>query len=110
MPVTNCPTCGQQVSPKAYDCPHCGHPLRKLRRGPFGLLAKWVLILFNLAMIALLFLHFGSVGEVMDGAASEAERAGAAVGGTLGLGLLLFFWVLGDIILGLVVMLTKPSK
>lgn len=34
--LTTCPSCGKDVSPKAFDCPHCGHPLRKPKRGFFG--------------------------------------------------------------------------
>ena len=50
--MITCRSCGNNVSKKAFDCPHCGHPLRKPRRGFFGVIFKWSLILFNLWMLA----------------------------------------------------------
>ncbi|WP_156453336.1 hypothetical protein [Polycladidibacter hongkongensis] len=41
---------------------------------------------------------------------SDAESAGLAIGGTIGSGMLLTFWVLGDIILGLFVLFTRGKK
>jgi len=108
--AVSCPSCNHTVSPKAFDCPHCGHPLRKPRRGPFGVFMKWLLILFNLAMLAWLIFYLGIVGEMASQQTGEVERAGTALGGTIGVGVLMTFWVLGDIILGLVVILTRPTK
>lgn len=105
-----CPSCDAQVSPKAYDCPSCGHPLRKPTRGFFGKLFKWSLIGFNVLMVMWLVSYSGDIVEMSEGAASEAERTGAAIGGTLGAGLILTVWVMGDIILGLATVLTRPSK
>lgn len=104
-----CPSCGATVSPKAFDCPACGHPLRKPRRGVFGTLAKWLLILFNLLMLWAAISGLADLGRTMDGM-SEAEQQGAAIGGTIGFGLLLMFWVMGDVILGLIVILTRPRR
>ena len=42
--------------------------------------------------------------------ASEIEAAGAAVGTGLGAFLLLILWVMGDIILGLLYLVARPSK
>jgi hypothetical protein len=108
--ITKCPSCSKDVSEKAFDCPHCGHPLRKPKRGFFGKIFKWSLILFNLLMIAWLVSYFGAISEQMDTAASEAEQAGAAIGGTIGTGMILTVWVFGDIILGLAALLTRPKK
>lgn len=105
-----CPSCGKPVSPKAYDCPTCGHPLRKPRRSLFGKLAKWSLIGFNLLMVIWLVSYLATLGEIANDAQSDAERAGTAIGGTIGIGAILVLWALGDIILGLVVLLTRPSK
>lgn len=105
-----CPSCGRDVSPKAYDCPHCGHPIRKPRRGPFGFLAKWLLIGFNVAMVIWVFSYMAELGELANQAQSDAEKAGVGLGGAVGVGALLVLWVLVDVILGLVVLLTRPSK
>jgi len=110
MPDTACPSCFATVSPKAFDCPKCGHPLRKPKRGLFGKLFKWSLIGFNVLMIVWLVSYTGDVAELSQGAQSEAERAGTAIGGTLGAGMILTVWVMGDVILGLATLLTRPSK
>lgn len=110
MTALACPSCASNVSPRAYDCPSCGHPLRKLKRGPVGFVFKWMFILFNILMLASLVLGMGSSGEVMQTATSEAERAGAAIGTTIGFGMILTLWVMGDIILGLLVLFTRPKK
>ena len=110
MGTTACPSCGRDVSSKAYECPNCGHPLRKPKRGFFGKLCKWGLILFNLLMIFWLISYFNQVGEVLNQAKNEAEKSGAAIGGTLGVGFLLSIWVMGDIILGLAALLTRPKR
>lgn len=105
-----CPSCAAVVSPRAFDCPSCGHPLRKPRRGFFGKLFKWSLIGFNILMLVWLVTYTGDIVEISDSAASDAERAGTALGGTLGAGMILTLWVMGDIILGLATLLTRPSK
>lgn len=44
MALIECPECFEQVSDKAGKCPHCGARIRKLRRGIFGTLIKWLFI------------------------------------------------------------------
>lgn len=105
-----CTNCNRPVSAQAFECPGCGHPLRKLRRGPGGQIAKWIFILFNLLMIYWIFSYVGSISDMNAGTTSDAERAGVAVGGTLGVGFLLVIWVLGDIILGLFALLTRAKR
>lgn len=109
MPSITCPSCDGAVSPRAFDCPHCGHPLRKPRRGVFGTLAKWSLILWNVLMIAWLVGTSGEVSTQMDGA-SAMERDAMAVGAGLGVAFILFVWALGTVVLGLATLLTRPSK
>lgn len=108
--LSTCPSCGKDVSPKAFDCPHCGHPIRKPKRGIFGKLFKWTLIAFNLLMLAWLVSYMGQVGGAISESADEAYQAGAAIGGTIGTGMILSVWVMGDIILGLATLLTRPRK
>ncbi|SIO36920.1 zinc-ribbon domain-containing protein [Rhodovulum sp. ES.010] len=111
MPKTvACPSCGKEVSRKAYDCPHCGHPLRKPRRGLFGTIFKGLLIVFNIVMLLWLIGYIGVLSDMNAGLTDEAERAGAFVGGTIGMGMLLALWAMGDVVLGLLVLLTRPSK
>lgn len=110
MSTIACPSCAKDVSSLAFDCPHCGHPLRKAKRGFFGKLFKWSLILFNVLMVIWLIGYLNQIGNVIGEATSEAARAGTAVGGTIATTMLLVIWVMGDIILGLFVLLTRPKR
>lgn len=109
MAIIACKECGNEVSNKALKCPSCGVQLRKPKRGIMGTLFKWLFILFNILMAAWLASYFGIIGETMSTAKSDAEQAGAAIGGTLGTGMLLTLWVMGDIIIGLFVLFTRPK-
>lgn len=82
----------------------------KTVRGPVGQVVKWVFILFNILMLGLLLSFCAHVGSVVNQSSSDAETAGAGVGGAIGGGFLLFVWVGGDVILGLLTLLTKGRK
>jgi DNA-directed RNA polymerase subunit RPC12/RpoP len=109
MALIACPECAHEVSDTAFKCSSCGKALRKPKRGFFGKLFKWSFILFNVLMVVWMVAYMGEIGGVMDSAADEYEQAGTAIGGTLGVGMLLVFWVLVDIILGLFVLFTRPK-
>ncbi len=61
-------------------------------------------------MLYWLISYFASIGEITSGANSEAEKAGAAIGATIGTGMLVAFWGFGDVILGILVLLTRPKS
>ncbi|MDR5887575.1 hypothetical protein [Vreelandella janggokensis] len=110
MALTECPECSHQVSDTAFKCSSCGKQLRKPKRGFFGKIFKWTFILFNILMVIWMFAYLGEIGGMMDGATDEYSEAGTAIGGTLGVGMLLTFWVFGDVILGLFVLFTRPKS
>ncbi|MCC4275338.1 zinc ribbon domain-containing protein [Marinomonas communis] len=110
MALINCPECQTKVSDTALKCPKCGVQLRKPKRGFFGKLFKWGFIGFNILMLIWLFSYWDSVGDLANTAGSDAAKAGAAIGGTIGTSMLLGLWVFGDIILGLFVMFTRPKS
>ncbi len=80
------------------------------QRSGFGKIVKWLFIGFNILMLVWLIAGFVATGDVMDQAASDAEQAGAAIGATIGMGLILAVWAIGDIILGIFVLLTRGTK
>lgn len=110
MALVACPECSHQVSDSALKCSQCGKQLRKPKRSFMGKLFKWSFILFNILMVIWMFGYMGVIGEGMDSAADEYESAGTAIGGTIGIGILLFLWALGDIILGMFVLFTRPKS
>lgn len=80
------------------------------KRGFFGHVFKWLFVGFNLLMLVWLISYWVSVGEMMATAGSEAERAGGAIGTTIGTSMLMFFWLCGAVILGLFAMMTRGKK
>lgn len=109
MALINCPECSAEISDVAMDCPKCGVQLRKPKRGFFGKLFKWSFILFNILMLWWMIAGLGGATDNME-AMTGAEKTGAAIGTGIGAMMLLFIWVVGDIILGLFVLFTRPSK
>ncbi len=110
MSMINCPECQNEISESAMKCPNCGIQLRKAKRGFFGTVFKWLFILFNLLMVWMLYMGIASTSEIVGSAGSDAEQAGAVIGTGLGIMMILSIWVVGDIILGLFVLFTKPSS
>lgn len=57
-------------------------------------------------MIFWLVSYFNAISDMGTGK-SEAEQVGTAIGATLGTGFLASIWVVGDIILGILVLFTR---
>ncbi|MGX7666062.1 hypothetical protein [Flavobacterium pedocola] len=110
MALINCKECNSEISDKAFDCPKCGAKLRKPERSFFGKIVKYTFIVFNLLMLLWFITGVGSAAQTVDGAASEAEQAGAAIGTGIGAMLIITIWVFGDLILGIMTLLTRPKR
>ncbi|MQW55657.1 hypothetical protein [Sinorhizobium meliloti] len=108
MAIINCPECQNSVSDSAFKCPKCGVQLRKPKRGFFGKLFKWSFIAFNILMAIWIVGGTSAATKGYD-TMSGAEQAGAAIGAGIGITLLLGIWLIGDIILGLFVLFTRPK-
>lgn len=109
MAMVACPECQGQVSSEAFKCPNCGKTLRKPTRSFMGKLFKWTFILFNILMLVWLVGGMMSAGEVIQTAQSSAEQAGAAIGTGIGVMMILTLWAIGDILLGIFVLFTRPK-
>lgn len=110
MAMIQCKECTKEVSDTAIKCPNCGVILNKPKRSVLGKVLKWLFIAFNLIMIYWLFAGTGASTDVVNHASSEAGKAGAEIGRGLGVMMILFLWVVGDIILGMLVMFTRPKS
>ncbi|MGX9178109.1 hypothetical protein [Mesorhizobium sp. BHbdii] len=66
----------------------------------------WLFIIFNILMVLWLFSYWSKIGGMLD----QTEKAGGAIGAAIGTGMLVFFWVAGDIILGLFTLMTRGKK
>ena len=110
MALIKCKECLEEVSSTALNCPKCGFQLNKPKRSFIGKVFKWIFILFNLLMLVWLIGGWSAASEVGRTATSAAEQAGAAIGAGIGITMILGLWVIGDIILGLPVLLTRPKR
>ena len=104
MALINCAECQTEISGAALTCPKCGVQLRKPKRGFFGQIIKWSFIGFNILMAWWLVSGMATVTQ-----GTEAISVGGAIGAGIGAALILGIWVAGDIILGLLVVLTRPK-
>lgn len=84
--------------------------IEKRKRGIVGWFFLLLFIGFNILMLASLIAGIGGSAEAVSGMNTDAERAGAGLGMVLGFGMILSLWVMGDIILGLFVLLTRGKK
>ena len=74
----------------------------------FGKIVKYVFIGFNVLMLFWIIGGVGGGAEMVENAGSEAEKAGAAIGTGIGAFFVIMIWALGDIILGMMYLFTKP--
>jgi hypothetical protein len=80
----------------------------KHQRSVAGKFIKWAFIGFNLLM---LFWVFGGLKSVSDiPTHSAAEEIGRSIGATIGVTMILTLWALGDLILGILVLVTRGDK
>jgi len=83
--------------------------LRRAKRGLFGKLAVFLFWGFNLLMV--LWIWSGTQAAVEhQSALSGAEAVGGAIGTGIGVTILVFIWVFGAIIFGLMALLTRPRS
>ncbi len=108
MPLINCPECDKEVADKARDCPSCGHRLNKPKRSVFGKICLWLFILFNIGMPVWIISTCAAVGETVN-TGTDAEAAGAVIGGGIAGAFLVVIWLVGTIILGIPALLTRAK-
>jgi hypothetical protein len=112
----SCPQCGKLLrkpEPGFLICPECGKPFRKLKRSFFGNFFKWALIVFNLVTL------FLGILNLSNHSVSQPEIGSGSLGYFIytvqifldivfGLFFILLIWAVGNIILLLLVWLTRP--
>lgn len=81
-------------------------------KGPGWRPLTWVIILFNVLMVAWLVSGVATVadncaGEV--GSSLEACEAGTAIGAGIGAAFIIFVWAAGDVVLGVVWLVTRKT-
>ena len=109
MALINCPECNNQLSNQSLKGPSCVKQLRKPKHTFMGKVFKCLFILFNVLRSMWRIGVFASSSYVINNTISNTERAGTLLGTGLGASIILTLWVIGDVILGLFVLLTRPK-
>ena len=110
MSLIHCKECNSEISSEAFDCPKCGAMLRKPKRTFFGNLVKFGFIAFNILMVFWFFSYIIDIANSLNSASSEAAKTGTSIGGGIGSMFIIIIWGIGDIVLGISMLLTKPKK
>jgi hypothetical protein len=84
--------------------------IEKRKRGFFGTLFWWMFLAFNALMGLWIFSAIKLASLQYQATTDAASHAGTAIGGTVAVGMLLWLWLFGDIILGLLVALSRGKK
>jgi hypothetical protein len=79
------------------------------KRGFFGKLFKFLFISFNALMLIWVISYWITLGGMFNSAATDATKTGMEIGAAIGTGALLFVWVAGSVILGLITLLSRGS-
>ena len=79
----------------------------KRKRGIFGTLVWWAFLAFNGFMGLWLFYVIRIASQQFGEGGDATTQAGTAIGGTIAAGALLWLWLIGTVILGLIVALTR---
>jgi hypothetical protein len=80
----------------------------KRERSFVGQLFKWAFIGFNFLMIV--WISGGVLSASRIQTHSPLEQIGTTIGATIGVTLLVILWALGDLILGILVLLTRGNR
>jgi hypothetical protein len=80
----------------------------KRERSFAGKMIKWAFIGFNFLMVVWVILGFYSVSKIQTH--SVVEQIGTGIGAAVGFTFVLMLWALGDLILGVLVLVTRGDK
>jgi len=80
----------------------------KRERSVLGKVIKGIFVAFNLLMALWLVGGLHSASKIQT--FSAAEQIGAGIGVTIGVTVLLILWAIGDLILGVLVLVTRGNK
>lgn len=73
----------------------------------------WIIVVINVLFLAWVISAGGAAAgncEGLTGADLDACQVGTGIGATLGIGVIIFFWALIDVILGVVWLVTRSGR
>ena len=84
--------------------------VEKTQRSLFGKIVKYTFIGFNILMLVWFIGGMASASKGIENATTEAEQTGATIGTGLGAIFIIFIWVVGAVILGIMTLLTRAKR
>lgn len=84
--------------------------LQKPKRSVFGKIIKWTFIGFNILMAIWFVGGMATASKGISEATNDAEQAGAVIGTGLGAMMIIFLWVAGAVVLGIMTLLTRSKR
>lgn len=109
MTLVMCMECGMSASDQAKICPTCGYVLIKPKRTPFGNFIKFAFIIFNIVMLILFIYGASATSDAIADYDSTVAQEKEFLRDGFQLSLSVGIWVIGDIILGILLLLTRPK-
>ena len=106
--LINCPECNSNVSDQSTKCVSCGIQLKEPKRGFFGTAFKWLFVVFNVLMLLLLIMYMVGTNDIFANMVDQVGLEKTINNSTMGFLIVLGTWMAGDIILGMLVLFTRP--
>lgn len=82
----------------------------KPQRSTIGKIIKWTFIVFNILMLVWLIAGVGSASSDISQMQDEASRAGAEIGTGLGAMMIIFLWMAGAVVLGIMTYFSRAKR
>jgi uncharacterized membrane protein len=82
----------------------------KPQRNAVGKIIKWTFIVFNILMLVWLIGGVGSASSEISEIQDEASRAGAEIGTGLGAMMIIFVWMAGAVVLGILTYFSRAKR
>ncbi|MDY7393760.1 hypothetical protein UMM65_00760 [Aureibaculum sp. 2210JD6-5] len=109
MTIKTCNKCGAQVKDALENCPECGTSLQDSNRS-YKKVILFVLILFNVLMLAWALSGIGGSAELVEGANTAVSENIAEESTFLGGSMMAIIWVIGDIVLGVLYFMSGKKR
>lgn len=110
MVTENCKICYSKIGSQALNCPNCGIRHREASRSAFGNIIWYGFIGYNFLMLILFVLEFDEFTQMINSIVGKTHPDGTVI--TIGLGeiMMLFICIMGDLVLGMMTLLTRPER
>lgn len=105
-----CKACNSKIDNQVMNCQNCGIRYNVAGRNVFGKLILYSFIVYNFLMLILFILKFDEFTTMINSLFGKTHPDGSKIAIGLGEIMILFTCVMGNIVLGMMALLTRPEK